>query len=123
MTARRTVTVETVDHGPVTVTCPSWCLGVHPDGGYRVDITHAGRVMEFEADTSRGPVVVLLAALELRPFTELPPGPVVFVNVEIGGDWYPSSPGQLESLAAALVGHAARLHGLAERLAELRGAT
>jgi hypothetical protein len=119
-TSARTVTVSTVDHGPVTITCPPWCTDAHPAGGYRVDIAHAGREVPFDVVTSRGTATVLLAALEQRPYTEAAPGTGVFVAVEIGGDCYPSSPEQLENLADALTGHAVGLRALAVQLAALR---
>jgi hypothetical protein len=44
MTEPRTITVPTTDHGPVTLTEPSWCAG-HPDhrpDTHRADIIHSG---------------------------------------------------------------------------------
>ncbi|MEU9789087.1 hypothetical protein AB0E27_00435 [Streptomyces sparsogenes] len=119
MTGPRTVTVHTRDHGPITLTCPAWCTAAHEDGGYRVDIFHAGPDTNLYVPTGRGSVLLLQLVLEQRPFTELPPGPVVFTNVGIGDDFYPSSPAALDRIAEALVDHAATVRAAARQLAAL----
>lgn len=116
MRTPRTVTVQTTDYGPVTIECPAWCLGVHPDNGYRVDIFHEGPEVTFNVPTSRGEVTSMTAALEQRPYAERAPGTEVFVNVELAGDHYPSNPAELDAMAAALVEHAQKLRFLSRRL-------
>jgi hypothetical protein len=117
MSASRTVTIVTADHGPVTLSEPSWCLGRHPDGGARVDITHLGREHALSLPTREGPAVHLITALESRPFVadSFQRGP--FVGVEIGGDWYETGMPGLEAMADALTAHAEQLRERSRELA------
>lgn len=117
MSVPRTVTIVTADHGPVTLPEPSWCLGSHPDGGARIDVTHVGAEHAFTVPTRSGPAVLLLAALESRPFVgdSFLRGP--FVGVEIGGDWYETGLAGLEAMADALTAHADQLRDRARELA------
>ncbi|MFJ9752952.1 DUF6907 domain-containing protein [Streptomyces chartreusis] len=82
------VTVDTSDHGPVTIPEPSWCLGNHRDGVARIDITHVGPNHVLTLATREGPAVHLITALESRPFItdSFLRGP--FVAVEVGGAWH-----------------------------------
>ncbi|MEU6344465.1 hypothetical protein ABZ883_26355 [Streptomyces sp. NPDC046977] len=112
-----TVTIPTCDHGDVTIDEPMWCAGDHPAGGYRVDITHRGPEMVLDVLTSRGRPRLLSLALESRPFTELPPGTSVFVNVGISDDFYPHTVADLHRLAETLMLHASRVRYMAGRLA------
>ncbi|MCW2899171.1 MAG: hypothetical protein JWO67_1436 [Streptosporangiaceae bacterium] len=116
MNAPRTVVVSTRDHGDITVDEPEWCLGFHPTGYYRVDLSHAGPMVHLGTDTSRGEMVFSMACLEQRPFSEAASGRGVFVAVELDGDWYPSNPAQLDTIAAALVDGAVKLRTLARQL-------
>ncbi|QKV94237.1 hypothetical protein HUT19_22790 [Streptomyces sp. NA02950] len=120
MSAPRTVTVQTRDHGAVTLTCPPWCTARHEDGGYRVDLFHEGPETGLTLGTSRGTVYLMPAFLEQRPFTEQrEPGRRPFVNVGLDGDFYPSDPAQLHGIAESLIRHGAQLHALAGHLAAL----
>jgi hypothetical protein len=117
VTAPRTVAVPTRDHGPVETVCPAWCAQqYHQANGYRVDITHASTDTELTLPTSAGPAVVLRLVFEQRPYTQLPPGRDVFVNVEIDGDWYPMGPHGLDAIADALVENATEIRSAARRL-------
>lgn len=121
MSAPRTVTVQTIDHGPVTMPEPAWCVG-HDEQQpqYRIDISHFGPVTLFEVPTSRGEVTTMEAAFEQRPFIgDAFPGTDVFVWVGVADDGCPSTPAQLDTIAAALVEHAATLRGMARRLTAL----
>ncbi|WP_019073266.1 DUF6907 domain-containing protein [Streptomyces hokutonensis] len=121
---RREVTIRTADHGPVTVVCPPWCQGHEgQDDEFRADIGHEGPEHTMTLPTSRGPATVLTAGLEQRPYTEYAPGRAVFVNVEIGADWYPADADGLEAMATALTDHAATLRSLAAQLRGVSGAT
>ncbi|MFG2678308.1 DUF6907 domain-containing protein [Streptomyces sp. NPDC048392] len=117
MSASRTVTIRTADHGPVTIPEPSWCLGQHPDGGARIDITHAGPDVELTLPTRQGPVVYLATSLESRPFVPdaFLRGP--FMGVGIGGDWHETGLPGLEAMADMLSAHADALRERARVLA------
>lgn len=116
-----TVTVNTLDHGPVTVPCPMWCVGEHPDGGHRVDIAHYGVDHHIKVNTIHGPRDVLTAVLAQYPFTDRPtaaPGNALHVSVQLlDGDSYPFDVAGLHQLAAELVDAATRVQRIARRLA------
>jgi hypothetical protein len=108
------VTVQTSDHGPVTVPEPAWCVGEHVPGGFRVDIGHhsADAVMEFRGHTVLG---VLLASY---PFADrMPRGPLAVVELDDFQSF--TDPADLEELADALTAHAATVRAVAGQLAEL----
>lgn len=117
MTAPRTVTVPTLDHGPVTLACPTWCLGHGPEPEHRIDISHVGTDEPLTLLTRRGRVVHLVTALESRPFVTDPFLRRPFVNVAIGGDWYPTGLPGLEAMAAQLEADAEALRERARQLA------
>jgi hypothetical protein len=108
-TTPRTITIRTDDHGPVTVTCPTWCTAQHEQGGYRADILHAG------------PDVALVfcghdigdASLAESPYAELPGGGLG-VSVSLLGQTL--NPVQLYDFAATLDTYADRLRDLADQL-------
>ncbi|MGW1799168.1 DUF6907 domain-containing protein [Streptomyces sp. NPDC001984] len=113
----RTVTIPTIDHGDVVVTCPPWCTAVHEPGGYRVDIMHSSDDRILTLPTRRAHTELLTLALELRPFTERWPGTRPFVNVGFNGDHYPTRVAGLECMAIELERHAEQLRTYATRLA------
>ncbi|MGW2292299.1 DUF6907 domain-containing protein [Streptomyces phaeochromogenes] len=117
MSTPRTVTVSTVDHGPVTLPEPSWCMGHHEDGGSRVDIQHEGLETTLTLPTRSGPVAHLTATLESRPFVDDPFLRGVFVNVGIDGDTYPTGLAGLDVMADALTAQADALRDRARELA------
>jgi hypothetical protein len=116
VSAQRTVTVPTIDHGDVTIPCPAWCVG---HGGqrpeYRSDISHTGPEQHL------GPAgrPLLVALLTQHPFSSgaqeigLHVDPVDFTSTY--------SPAELDQLAAGLVEAAAQLRHQARWLAVLRG--
>lgn len=120
-TEPRTVTVRTVDHGDVTLTCPAWCTGHAGPAPSRVDISHTGPWTALEIPTPRGPMVHLDVALETRPFTDRPAdrGPHLWVSTQGGAEGLPMLPGDVDLLAAALVENAAVLRHLARQLAAM----
>lgn len=84
-----TVTLQTLDHGEITVAEPVWCLG--HDGetvGHRADITHNGRHVTASAETENGTVDILDAHISHAPYAQLQPEPhpVVSVHVDIEED-------------------------------------
>ncbi|URM90395.1 hypothetical protein LUW75_10765 [Streptomyces sp. MRC013] len=113
----RTVTVKTLDHGPVTVTEPSWCTG------------HAGQPVEFRTDLCHtGPLRTLsyderalwYAEVVAYPFAvDERRGPGLYV--EAAPFARTLAPADVDRLAAVLVEHAARLRHMARELAVLRG--
>jgi len=113
----RTVTVNTVDAGDVTITCPPWCTGEHEPDGYRVDIVHMGAEQILTLPVRGGHAELLLVALEQRPFTDRWPGRAPFVSVGFGGDHYPAGVFALECMAIELERHAEALRESARRLA------
>lgn len=116
MTGGCTVTVRTLDHGPVTVPEPMWCTG-HPDDlpvAYRDDVHHTGpeHVVDYDAQA------VLSAELVAFPFGLHPVPPSVYVEIVIPAATL--DPAALDGLAAILTEQAAELRRLAVRLAALR---
>ncbi|MGP4008148.1 DUF6907 domain-containing protein [Streptomyces sp. 4N124] len=113
-----TVTIETDDHGTITIDEPDWCLG-HDDEpiGYRADVTHHGRPTVAELETDRGTVEFLPARISWAPFSELQPEPYPVADVE---EFPPMSPAQLRELAAELGMHVGRLYRLSNHLDRLR---
>ncbi|MFE1882642.1 DUF6907 domain-containing protein [Streptomyces diastatochromogenes] len=119
MTAPRTVTVQTLDHGAVELRCPDWCTGEHEQDVHREDISHLGPDQPLTLPTRGGPVTNLVTALELRPYATDLFLRTVFVNVEIGADWYPTGLAGLEAMADVLAEQAEQLREQARRLALL----
>ncbi|MFE9481476.1 DUF6907 domain-containing protein [Streptomyces spororaveus] len=114
MTGPRTVTVPTLDHGPVTIPEPAWCLGHHAQPEVLVDVHHTGtpHVVDYGGGTA------LRAELVAFPYGETPVPASVHVELLVP-DVTLDPPG-LEGLAAVLVEQAAELRRLALRLAVLR---
>ncbi|WP_329340762.1 hypothetical protein OG252_33310 [Streptomyces sp. NBC_01352] len=111
-----TVTLDTLDHGRITIPEPVWCRG--HDGEQvvrRVDITHVGATTagEFEG------VEFLPARISWGPFAELRPEPYPLADV----DEFPSmEPDELRELAAEVGLHAGRLYAKANELDRIRRA-
>lgn len=114
MRARRTVTVETVDHGEITIGEPSWCVG-HDDEpiGYRADVTHKSLWItgEFEG------IEFLPACISWAPFSELQPQPDPVADVY---EFPAMDPEKLRALAAVVGAYAGQLYSLANQLDRLR---
>lgn len=119
MTAPRTITLPTADHGNVTLPCPQWCVGHadHRPDTHRADIHHSGPdiVLAFHG------AELFTACLVQSPYATLS-------TPELGGrttgvSVYPPGrtldPVQLYSLAAALDGYADQLRDLADQLAAI----
>jgi hypothetical protein len=125
MTADRTVTVPTTDHGPVTIPEPAWCAGRHPAGYLRSEIAHEGPTISVMAATERGPRPMVHLSLWQDPF----PTPAcrhsddVHVAVRlIDGDTYDYDVPGLEGLAVDLMEAAGKVRRMARRLAAEGGA-
>ncbi|MER5352756.1 hypothetical protein ABT093_20780 [Kitasatospora sp. NPDC002551] len=118
----RTATVHTLDQGPVTVPCPSWCLGVHEDGLDLVDLAHEGPETVLTVDVPHGPVQLLDAGLCQYPYSSNPDDREVQAAVLLGTGWHRLDHDALRMLAAQLVVHAGRLRDLAAELLNAEGA-
>ncbi|MGY0067198.1 DUF6907 domain-containing protein [Streptomyces sp. QTS137] len=118
--AVRTVTLDTLDCGPVTFDCPAWCIGHHWQAGAvigRNDITcNSVRVKASVVTESYGLMPVLNARISWAPFAELVPR--VAVEVDLVGDFEAEEIGRV---AGALRTAAARLEKVAAEALRLRG--
>lgn len=87
MTAPRTVTINTIDHGTVDLPEPTWCTGHGwQPNPYLADVTHYSVPVKAAAMTeSHGRVDVLVARISHSPYAvEQPePHPVLAVTVDI----------------------------------------
>ncbi|MFF1743254.1 DUF6907 domain-containing protein [Streptomyces mirabilis] len=81
----RTVTLQTIDHGPVTVPEPGWCQGHEGEAPvYRSDITHNSVTVKAAAQTDRhGRVPLLQAHISHAPYLELHSEPYPVVSVQL----------------------------------------
>jgi hypothetical protein len=121
----RTVTINTADHGPVTVVCPPWCTGQHPAGLLREEIHHQGPAIDILVGTERGPRRLAELFMWRTPY----PVPSdrhsddVYVAVHLlDGDHFGYDVTGLENLATDLIKAAAKIRRIARRLAvEHRG--
>jgi len=85
----RLVTLNTMDHGPVTFDCPPWCIGHawQPDGAIgRNDIAHNSVRVKAGVDTEgHGWLPLMAARISWAPFVEL--FPIVTVEMYVGHDF------------------------------------
>lgn len=118
--APRTVTVQTGDHGPVTMPEPFWCKWTTPAVSRRSDICHFGEEQALVVDTLRsGDVRVAAAQLTQWPFSLRDRQVRVAVELDVELEFDAAS---LALLADSLVAYAVGpLHGLIERLQLLEG--
>ncbi|MFI8303702.1 DUF6907 domain-containing protein [Streptomyces sp. NPDC085927] len=116
----RTVTLDTLDSGPVSFDCPAWCIGHGWQEGATVgrnDITHNSVRVKAAVDTeSYGLMPVLTARISWAPFVELVPR--VAVEVDLVGDFEAE---EIAGVAGALRTAAARLENVAAEALRLRG--
>jgi hypothetical protein len=121
----RTVTIETADHGPVTIPEPAWCTGLHPAGNLRAEIAHQGPSINIMVGTPRGPrrLVELLLWQDPLPTPANPRGAEVYVVAHLlDGDHFDYDVTGLEGLVADLLEAAGKVRRVARRLAaETRG--
>jgi hypothetical protein len=114
----RTVTVQTLDHGPVVLVEPDWCVAVHEDGNHRSGIRHDGVEYAAAVTTPDGEQIEFLRAnLQQFPFSESG-SRAVSVVVDINGDHPEFDPAGLWDLASTLTGYA--LHTLLPLREQLR---
>lgn len=105
-----TVTLDTLDHGRITIDEPVWCTG--HDGEQivqRVDVTHVGVTVTGEY----AGVEFLPARISWAPFAQLQPEPLPLADV----DEFPGmAPDELRGLGAEVALHAGRLYSKANEL-------
>jgi hypothetical protein len=129
MTAPRTVTVPTRDHGPITFPEPAWCTGAghrlhgpDDDGPARSDISHDSEPVPITVDTPRGPMALMSLYLNQNPFAT-DPGQrgVSVIAVFADGDSWPTSIGELGEVAGRIISAARSIVPAARRLDAVRG--
>ncbi|MGW8682143.1 DUF6907 domain-containing protein [Streptomyces sp. NPDC055817] len=115
-----TVTLETLDHGTITVPEPEWCRG-HDDYRpvHRGDITHNGAEVALRVETALGPAEALGVWISQAPYSELQPEPVPVAAVDID-DGLSLDPDGLRALAREVLRHVGRLYRVADELERLR---
>jgi hypothetical protein len=117
-----TVTVQTLDHGEVTVPEPAWCLG-HDDEyvGYLADVTHNGaRTVAPLVTAKYGLAQIMHAYISHAPHAQQQPEPKPLLSFLLDGH------GDLDAadghnLARALRIAAVRIERMATALGHLRG--
>ncbi|MEV7976221.1 hypothetical protein [Streptomyces sp. NPDC086519] len=120
MSGLRRVTLDTIDHGPVTFDCPAWCVGHGWQVGAgigRNDISHNSVRVKVIADTySYGVQTPLRTWMSWAPFVDLVPR--VVVDLELQGEYEAE---EVSHLAGVLRTAAARLETVAAETIRLRG--
>lgn len=118
-----TVTLVTVDHGPVTLPEPSWCTGHdgHLPGTYRADLIHSGPETAARFNGPSGVLEYLRAWITHAPCGELLPEPLPLVALEVDGDAVSLDPDGLRAFTAATRTHLEALEQLADEAEEIRG--
>ncbi|WP_328746353.1 hypothetical protein OHT57_12580 [Streptomyces sp. NBC_00285] len=115
-----TVTLDTVDHGEVTVPEPAWCIGHSwQPNPHRADITHNSTRVKAAATTDgAGRVHLLHAAISHAPHLEIRPHPVVSVDLGCTDDFAAED---IPQLAEGLRSAARVLENVAAEAIRLRG--
>ena len=114
MTGPRTVTVHTLDHGPVTLTCPAWCTGEHDESDvFRVDLAHDG-VEHVIAPAGRE---LFRAFLTQAPFSNVDRS--IGLYVEAADITITHTPEGIEQFADELTAAAEQLRVLGRELARI----
>ncbi|MET7651539.1 hypothetical protein [Streptomyces sp. NPDC005486] len=117
-TEPRTVTLQTEDHGDVTLPEPSWCRG-HDDHSptmYRCDIVHYGTetVLAYQG------AALYRVMLAESPYATRPEQRAVVAYIEQADHTADFTPAGLYDLAATLDTHADRLRDFADQLDTIR---
>lgn len=120
MSASRTVTLDTIDHGQVTFDCPAWCIGHGWQVGAgigRNDIAHNSVRVKAGVETDgHGWLPMLNVYISWAPFRELVP--IVAVDLQVQADF------EAEEIASVIRGMetaVARLGAVAAEAIRLRG--
>lgn len=116
----RTITVNTTDHGPVTLPEPDWCAGDHREGYRQDEIAHVGPSIDIDVNTERGTMRLLELMLWQDPFAKpaYPRGTAVHVVAHLLDGDHPGYDVQgLEGLVTDLLEAAGRVRQIARELA------
>ncbi|MER8004966.1 hypothetical protein [Streptomyces sp. NPDC094149] len=120
MTRPLTVTLDTIDHGTVTLPEPAWCTGHgwQPNPNL-TDVTHYSVPVKASAMTeARGLVELLVARISHAPYAVLQPEPhpVIAVTVDVEGTFNADDMGKITQGLRAAAMRLDRLIGEVERL-------
>lgn len=119
MTEPRLITLPTLDHGPVTLEEPSWCVGHadHRPDSHRADILHSGPDVTLAFHGQH----ITDAGLVQSPYAELvTPGlGGRTTGVSVSAIRRTLDPVAVYELAARLDAYADQLRDLADQLAQL----
>lgn len=115
----RTVTIQTRDHGPVTVPEPTWCTEDHARGeAYREDVVHTAENVWMKVPTPcHGAAYMAPSGWVLRPF-HTDPRPQLAIELD---QWHDLEPDAVDAVALAFEAHAVVLRGQAAELRTMRG--
>lgn len=120
MSAPRTVTVQTGDHGPVEIPVPHWATWTTPAVDYRRDICHNGEEHAVVVDTPCcGEVRVAAAQLTQWPYSVC--DREVLAAVELDNDHEYDAESLAGFLDALVVWAVGPMHALHEQLLLLEG--
>jgi hypothetical protein len=116
----RTVTLDTIDFGPVTFDEPAWCIGHGWQLGQgigRNDVTHNSVRVKASADTfSYGVQSLMRTWMSWAPFVELVPR--VVVELDLSAEYEAE---EVTHIAGVLRTAAVRLEKVAAEAIRLRG--
>ena len=113
-----TVTLQTTDHGEVTIPEPGWCTGHDGDlVGRLSDLSHDGTPTQVFL---HGDTPIMQAHISHAPYLQASPEPhpVLSVHLDYNGDL---SPAEARALSRALRAASARLDRALAEVAHLRG--
>lgn len=116
-----TVTLQTLDHGEVTVPEPAWCTGHDGDTvGRLADITHDGVHVHAGASTvEHGYVDIMDACISQAPFGKHPEkNPLLSLHIDLDLDATPES---ARRVAQGLRVASLRIDRIADEAERLRG--
>jgi hypothetical protein len=118
----RTVILDTIDHGEVTLPEPAWCIGHDDDPvGYLADITHNGPAITADATTAQhGRLHILEARITQAPHGSIRPEPLPLLTVHLDIDATVATEDG-RNLTQALRTAAHRIDRALDGLAHLRG--
>ena len=80
------VTLQTLDHGEVTIEEPAWCVGHEGEPVvHRADVTHRGEWRPFTVEVGGEQIVLLRGCISWAPLSELAPEPHPVIDTDLEG--------------------------------------